>query len=71
MSCIACQVECDGLTAAEGFVLGIMVAGLQDRGRIRTEGTLCDYHGRFPHADGGAMRPILQALVSGAVKLPA
>lgn len=62
MSCIACKVEADAWTSAEAFVLGIMIAGLQDKGRMPMAGTLCDYHGRFPHADGERMRPILRAL---------
>lgn len=48
-ACLACRVEKDKLSPSEAFVLGIMVAGLQDRGRRRTDGTLCDRHGRFPH----------------------
>lgn len=49
MRCDACRVERDRLSPSEAFVLGIMVAGLQDRGRRRKEDTLCDRHARFPH----------------------
>jgi hypothetical protein len=64
VSCIACRVEEEGHTPAEAFVLGIMLGGLQDKGRLRMEGTLCDFHGRFPHPDGEAMRSILKALAT-------
>lgn len=47
--CDACRVERDGLSPSEAFVVGLVVADLQRRGRRRIEATLCDKHGKFPH----------------------
>ena len=49
MTCGACRAERDHLSPSEAFVMGLVVADLQHRGRKRFEASLCDQHGRFPH----------------------
>lgn len=49
-ACRACRAEKDQLSISEAFVLGLMVADLQHRGRIPMQGSLCDKHCCFPHA---------------------
>ncbi len=61
VDCTACKVEKSDLSLSEAFVLGLMVAGLQDSGRMRKEGSLCDRHGRFPHRSPTTPQPVERA----------
>lgn len=50
MNCGACRAERDRLSPSEAFVMGLVVADLQHRGRRRFEASLCERHGQFPHS---------------------
>lgn len=55
--CRACKVEKDNLSPSEAYVLGLIVADLEHRGRLRKHATLCDRHARFPHEKPGPEPP--------------